>query len=219
MNPNLYKFYDALTYCSPIILLLGVILGLVYFSRLERVYRLLLLFLVMSLVIDITSRLVGRFYQNNLILIPIYGLFELLILSRVYIKYLKIVKNSAWYFVIGALVVYNIYEIINLFNVEPKDFNSHSRVFDSLALVVMSIVFYIKQIVDDIPARPGFLFLNTVIFAFHSLNLILYLPINFLINENSDVKFHFWYASLVITLVFYSSIIRMIWKHGKNHKP
>ena len=218
MDPIIFEIVDNLTLCSPMILALGILIGIVYYSRLEDVYRLLFLFLIMALIIDQASRYLGTYYGNNLILIPVYGLLELLILSRLYFKFLNLVKSNIWYIPIGILVLYNFYEIVMFFNADPKDFNSHSRAFDSLALVIMSIVFFIKQIAAEDPLKPRFLFLNTIIFVFHSLNAIFYLPLNFLINEDSDVKFHFWAASLILTLIFYSSITYSIWIHGKNRK-
>ncbi|MEM9822200.1 MAG: hypothetical protein AAF985_14050, partial [Bacteroidota bacterium] len=124
-----------------------------------------------------------------------------------------------WSIMIVLLVSYSLYEIIILWEVNPKDFFCLSKVFNSLAIVIMSIVFYIAQIARDHQAKPTFFLLNTIIFAFHSLNLILYLPINFLINENSNIKFYFWSISLVLTLLFYLSIIHILWIHGKNRIP
>ena len=83
MDPKVFKFFDALTYCSPAILLAGIVLGIFYINRLDRLHKLLLLFLVMALVVDLLSRFLGSYYKNNLIMIPIYGLLELLILSRI----------------------------------------------------------------------------------------------------------------------------------------
>ncbi len=211
--------HDFLTLCSPAILLLGVIVGLIYYTRLENIHRILLAYLLMALIIDFFSRYLGLYHHNNLILIPIFAFFELIILSHLYFKHLLVVKNRFWIIGIGCLLIFNLFEIFTLINVDPANFFCLSRVLNSMAIVVMSIVFYIKQIADEYPLKSGFMLLNTIIFAFQSLNLILYLPINFLINEGSNIKFHFWYISLVLTLIFYISIIRIIWIHGKNHKP
>ena len=219
MNPNVRALLDDLTMLSPLILLFGIGLGLFFFSKLEKVHRILLLYLIAAFVVDILSRVLAEFYNNNLILIPIFGLLELLILSWLFFKYLLEVQSKWWYVLIGLLVIFNLKEIIFLMDVKPKDFYCHSRVLDSLVIAVMSLVFFIRQINFDDQGKRGFLLLSTIIFAFHSINLILYLPINFLINETSNIKFHFWGLSLVLTLIFYISIIRVLWIHGKNLKP
>lgn len=219
MDSSVAEISYYLTHCSPAILLFGIVVGILYYSKLERIHRLLTIFLALALIVDLISRLVGELYGNNLILIPIYGLLELLFWAYLYFSCLITLKNNLFLIPLGILVLYNLYEITVLFNVEPKDFNSNSRVFDSLAIVIISIVFYIQQIVKDNFEKQRIMFLNTIVFAFYSLNLILYLPINYLINETSNIKFHFWSISLVLTLVFYSLIVHMIWKHGKNHKP
>lgn len=218
MNPNVVWIIETLTLGSPLILFFGIILGLKYYARLDDFHRLLLLYLFVALIIDLLGRIMAFYFNNNLILIPIFGLLELLLLSSIYFKYLIGIKNKLWAIPIAILVLFNLYEILNLINIEPKDFYCNSRVLDSLAIVIMSIIFYIKTIANEDPIKPGLLFLNTIIFAFHSLNLILYLPINFLINEQSNIKFHFWSISLFLTLIFYVSMIRIIWMHGKNHK-
>ena len=217
MNPN-SSLFEALGYCPSIILLFGVILGVLYYSRLENIHRILLLYMLVALIIDILGRIMGHYFNNNLILIPIFGLLELVILSRLYLKHLIVIKNKYWLIPLGLLILFNLVEIFTLINVEPKDFYCISRVLDALAIVIMSIVFYVKLIASDSPIKPSFLFLNSVVFAFQSLNLILYLPINFLINVESNIKFHFWTTSLVLTLIFYIAIIRIIWIHGKSLK-
>lgn len=219
MNPNVLQILEVLTVSSPIILCVGIVLAALYFSRLEGVHKILLLYMVAALIIDILGRILGHYVNNNLILIPIFGLIEILLLTRLYFTYFIGVKNKFWLIPIGVLICFNFYEIFSLYGVEPKDFNCTSRVLDSLTIVLFSIIFFIKIIADSEIAKKGFLFLNSVIFAYHSLNLIIYLPINFLINETSNIKFHFWSISLLLTLIFYLSIIRIIWIHGKNHKP
>jgi len=219
MNPKVFQFFDALTLASPVILFIGMILGFVYYRRLDALHRWLHFFLIMALLVDIASRILGEVYHNNLILIPIYGLLELLIFTYIYFTFLLRVKYKLWIISIAIVVLFNLYEIFQSLHVDPKDFNSHSRVVDYLVIVIMSIVFYIHQIATANAKSSSIFFLNTVILLFYSLNLILYLPLNFLINEASDIKFHFWTVSLVLTLIFYISIVRTIWIHGKNHKP
>lgn len=219
MSPELLNLLEYLTLISPFLLFVGMVIGVAFYSKLEDSHRLLVIYLFVAFLIDILSRLMGIYYNNNLILIPLFGLFELLLLSRLYFKHLIPVKSGVWSILIAFLVVFNLVEIVLLFDVTPEDFSGYSRALDSLAIVILSIVFYLKQIANDQELKPGFFFLNTLIFVFHSLNLILYLPLNFLINENSNVKFHFWSISLVLTLIFYISIIRILWTYGKNPKP
>jgi len=210
--------FNDIEYIPPVILFLGIILGLVYYSRLKNMPRILLLYLFVAFIIHMIGRILAFYFNNNLILIPIFGLLELIILSSLYFKHLIVIKNKFWLIPIGFLILFNLIEIFMLVNVDPKDFFCISRVLDSLAIVVMSIVFYIKLIANDPKIKPSFLFLNSIVFAFQSLNLVLYLPINFLINVESDIKFHFWTTSLILTSIFYIAIIRIIWIHGKNHK-
>jgi len=218
MNPNASWLFETITFCAPIILLFGIILGTIYYKRLENIHRTLFFYLLVALFIDILSRVMGHYFNNNLILIPIFGLLELVILATLYFKFLIKIKNKLWLFPIGCLILFNIIEIFTLVNVDPTEFYCNSRVLDSIAIVVMSIIFFFKILGSEHQQKPGFLFLNTIIFAFHSLNLILYLPINFLINVESDIKFHFWTTSVILTSVFYISIIRIIWIHGRNLK-
>jgi hypothetical protein len=53
---------------------------------------------------------------------------------------------------------------------------------------------------------------------YFSLNLIFFLPVNFLINVASSVKFYFWSANLLLTISFYTFLCKEIWKNGSTRK-
>jgi hypothetical protein len=47
------------------------------------------------------------------------------------------------------------------------------------------------------------------------LNIIIFLPLDFLISEDSIFNFYIWFANLGVTVLFYLFLIYSIWKNGR----
>ena len=205
-----------ITYISPLILTIGLILGGIYFYELNTIHQLLLGYLLIALIFDLLSRFVGESFGNNLIFIPLFGFFELLIFSFIYLIFLVPDRNVALALITGMGLCYIGLEIWHLKNKDAQEFQTYARVVDAFILVLMSIIFYVRKMNEDKTIVPGVFMLNTLVLIYFSLHLIFILPINFLINESSQLKFYFWMVNLFVTVVFYSFIIYLIWKNGKT---
>lgn len=212
---SIRQIADILTLTSPIVLVVGILIGFIIRHKLSRLSKYVLLYFVMALAADGISRILATQFGNNLIMIPLYGLLEILYFLILYYFILKIVKSNLWLALLLMTLSFTIYETINSLNVEPANFNSYSRVMAAICIVLSAIAYYIKNIKLNIKNITGELRLNTFIFIFYSLNLLFFLPLNFLINLDSEVKYYFWIANLLITILFYISLIYWIWKHGR----
>ncbi len=206
------------TYLSPLLLLLGLIVGGLYYKYLSPQHKTLYYYLLAAIIIDILGRIFEAAYGNNLILIPVFGVLELISFSVLYYLHLLKTKSIPLLLIICAGLFYIIFEIWTVKSVDPKVFQSYSRVVDAFIIVLMSILFYLKKVDEDDAIELNLFSLNAAILIYFSLHLIFFLPINFLINESSQLKFYFWSVNLLVTLSFYLFLIRSIWKNGKTQK-
>lgn len=211
-----YNFLDLLVFVSPLLLILGIVAGSYYFKKLDPTHRILLFYLLACLLIDLACRVYGKMFGNNLIFISVFGFLELVLFSVLYLHFLK-GNKFLWMLVVPALGFIVVEGVsINVYNL--ADFQIYSRVIASFLITIMSIAYYFEKINNEVVVSQNMLFLNSSVLVFYALNLICFLPINFLINEHSDIKFYFWFANLVITLVFYGLIIFSIWRHGRSRR-
>ncbi|AWG24380.1 hypothetical protein [Flavobacterium kingsejongi] len=212
-----YELLDLFTFVSPIVLFVGVVTGVYCYRSLDLSHKVIMYYLLIALSTDIISRIYGHVYGNNLIFILIFALLELGVFSILYYNLLK--KNKKVFLIgIGIAVLFMLWEIWSLKMLHVADFQSYSKVVDTFLIVCFSIAYFFEKINSQTQTEWDLFLLNSVILGFFSLNLIFFLPINYLINETSILKFYFWFANLILTLLFYVFLTRAIWKNGRTHK-
>lgn len=186
-----------------------------YLKYLSKSYKLILSYLAISLIIDITSRIMAGMNNNNLILWPILSLIEINIFSLVFIPIIR--KKFLWIFTAIASV-YIIYEIIIIDSFNASSFQPYAKIISSAIIVLYLLIVLIQRIKNEsILSRKEQVF-NLTILCYFALNVVLLLPINFLINENPEITIYIWTTYLILTILFYSCLSILLWKNGKNQK-
>lgn len=207
---------DIITYGSPFILLVGSLLGMFYLKSLNKTSKFVLAYLLMSLTIDVTSRIVLAQFGNNLIFLPFYSALELLIIASVFHQLGT--KSMLLIPLVSLGLIYIIGEIIYLDSYNVRSFQSYAKIASSFVLVILALQFFIQKLKTDKEISKDIQQLNVAILVYFALNLILLLPINLLINQIATSIIYIWYAYLGATIVFYSYLGYFIWKNGKTRK-
>lgn len=215
---SFFRILSISTAIVPFILLFGIIKGLQYYRYLKTDYKLLVVYLIGCFLADISSRIMGEFYKNNLICMVAFSLFELLFF--VYYYQTCFFKRKVWRYLIVALIgtIYIGHEIYTLINVKPEYFQTYSKTFTAFLIIIMGIDFFIENLKEERIDSSSTMRRNAIFIFYFSLNLILFLPINFLINVSSSVKFYFWLINLIVTFSFYIILTKKIWKNGLTQK-
>lgn len=215
------QIWGLVSSLSPITLIVGIIIGLFYFRYICKGYRLLVVYLAVDLIMDLLFRYFG-FYsplKYNLFLFPILGFFELVVLSVLYYKYIfKSVSKSLLVFVgiMLLLITGEIFSTNKLFLI--KNFNSFGKIIADISIIWFCLLYYWQVFKGKIPVKSQYGPLNAVILIYFSINLILSLPLNFLVNEKLNVVILFWIVNLISILLFYFFLIYLIWQDGKTRK-
>lgn len=212
------KIIGFLSWLIPLELSIGLILGTFLLLCLNSQHKSLFLYLVVCLFTDILSRILGEINGSNLILFIVFSLIELLFFMY-YIQrfhYKKI--NYIWIMATGIAAIFIIYEMITLSNVNDHDLQIYSKtVYYFVALGITMDYLFTSLKSQLLPFKT---IQNILFFLMYlSINIILFLPFNFLINVPSPIKFYFWLFYLVLTFAFYGYLILEIWKNGVKQKP
>lgn len=211
------QLLSLFTMIIPLVLVIGIVAGVYYYRFLLLKYRYLLAYLGICLLIDILSRLVGKWLENNLVLLIVFSLLELLffyLFFRVCYFRRKVLKHTV---LVVAAGLYMITEIFLLNKIAVTAFQSYAKTLSSFLILVMVIDYLFDalrrrgNVAESVSEQAAFI-------IYFSINLIFFLPINFLINVSSEMKFYFWCVNLVVTILFYLFLVREIWKNGLKQK-
>lgn len=217
----MFKSLFAITLISPIILILGIAIGIYCRKHLTGCFRLLLLYLILGFVTEVMSKYFGSFsnLKYNLFLIPIYALLELLLFSILYYKHVVKSKNRYFLyfiFVLLGLILIDLSRIGSMFN--ASSFQSYGKVIADAGIVIFCLIYYLDVVKGKIKPTFELNVLNAASLIFFSLNLIIFLAINFLVNANYGIVMFFWFFNLTIVCLYYIIIIYLIWRNGKTRK-
>lgn len=211
---NLFDY--VLSYSSPLVLIIGVLFGLFFFGSIDKTRRRVLLYLIVSLVVDLSSRVVLIKTGNNLIFLPLYSAFELLIIASIFHQLGT--KSMLLVPLVSLGLIYITVELIYIDSYNVRSFQSYAKIASSFVLVILALQFFIQKLKLDKEISKDIQQLNVAFLVYFALNLVLLLPINLLINQIATSIIYIWYAYFGATIVFYSYLSYFIWKNGKTRK-
>ncbi|UTW66479.1 hypothetical protein KFE94_17800 [bacterium SCSIO 12643] len=216
-----------LTLIAPAVLTVGVILGLIKYSKAGNKEKLILVYLTLALVLEITSRYWFITSNHNLFILSISTFVEFVFFSILYQKFFFLEPKKWINYGLLAFSFYLIYTLISLsfhipmINGEPSDFNEfnlyHRLLADSVILLLSFL--YIKETLTSesiIPLREYTT--NTIIILYLIVDMFMSLTIKFMVNENVSLVFFFWALRLVFLLLLYVNLILTVWQNGRQQK-
>lgn len=216
---DFYDIFKYITFFPTLILTVGIILGINFFTYLDTIHKCIFWYLVVMLIVDIGSWIYGRFISNNnLIILLLYSITEMLLFMWFYYQYLYRARHRL-ILILGLIaVLYILWEIINYDQTNVIQFQSYAKVVDDFVIMMLALTFFHEKINMFKDSKWSHFKLNIVILLFFSVNLIFFLPLNFLINESSMLKFYFWQTILLITIAFYLYLTYSIWHNARSRK-
>lgn len=215
----LKEILEILLLLPPIILFIGLLVGTIVYKRINIHYKLILLYLLLCFVTDILNRYFGNIFKSNLILFPIFSFIELSIFSVLYYLFIIASSSKLLKIFIAIVLLFIIVDIGNVDMYNAKSVQSYGKVFDNLTIILLSLLYIWKLIKNtDNTFDKHLPIFNFGVLMYFSINLLIFLPFNFLVNSQSHVIYYFWMINLVVTILFYSFLIYMIWLNGKTPK-
>lgn len=187
-----------------------------FYKKLTPIYQYLSFYIWFTILVNF----MGDYLSYNLFLLPIYSFVELAIFSAIYLRFfLKKGENTVLQGLLllaHGLIVLDFLFLCDLFN--AKTFYAFSKVVADLAIVLLCLRYYWTILKEETPIDKELLLLNSVFIGYFSINSIIFLSINFLVNESIDLVTPFWILNALSALFLYSFLTYMIWQHGKTQK-
>lgn len=212
-----YEFVKSLNFLSPGISLVGFFIGIYYYRSLDSIHKNISWYLFGMFLVDIASRIMGA-TGNNVIVLLVYSLLEMTFFVYFYFKYFFKAKHRLVIGLYLVAVLYILWEIVLFEATAIKGLQSYTKVVDDFIIIILTLSFFHEKINIFKESKWDNFRLNAVLLVFFSVNLIFFLPFNFLLFESTGLKFYFWLGILLITLLFYSYLTHSIWRNGRTHK-
>lgn len=217
---NAPELINLLSFLSPVILLIGTITGVYNFIAIDKIHKVLTLYILLMLGVDLSTRFLSM-YTNNFIIFPLYCLIELIFFIYFFTGFLlnktnklfKIIGYLGCLYIIGELLLYFILEDLNIVQFQP-----YAKVVDNFIIIMMSLAYFLERIDAFNNINRKLFNLNVVLLIFFTVTILVFLPFNFLVNENTGLKFYFWLINILSLVFFYSYLTYSIWQNARQNK-
>ena len=199
-------------YVIPIVLFVGVVSGV--FNLKSKNRYAIFFYLSLSLAIDMTSRFLSGLQSNNLILFSFLSFLEIVVFSYMYWEKLK----NAWWLqvLIVAGLIYIVFEAITLDTSDLANYQTYARNVSSILIVLMALNYIFSELRAGSTLKGDTL--HFVLLFYYSLEFMLLIPFNFLINASTTSIMYIWTARVILLFIFYSYLTYYLWSSGKTQK-
>lgn len=181
----------SLVRLSQISAFVPVILGVAYFAKLERAFKVLVVFLCIALFAEYFANWYLQYIsKNNLPPLHVFSFIEYAFLSWVFCTKLTTQKKYAIWSVLFVTALgfawYNAFIMGGWYQM-----NDFARTFDSIILTGFSLVFFLRMLRSDllIPMHANALFWYTCgVFIYFSINLFFFFFFNHIPDKPDGIK-------------------------------
>ncbi len=181
--------------------------------------------MVYALILLISDWLMGFFKNyagNTLMVLYIYSFFELAFMIYFFKKYMFL-KKQLFLTALGiAGLIYIVAEMLLIFvfkGLVVKEFQPYAKVVDNFVIVLMALAYLHEKMTRYSESAWGSFRLNMVFLVFFTLNTMIFLPFNFMINATGNTKFYFWAGHIILLILFYLYLTFEIWANGRRTTP
>lgn len=150
-------------------------------------------------------------------MIPFYALVELFLFSWIYVKYLLKPHSKLLMVFLAAIHMLILAEIIfSPWLYTRNGFFSISKPIANFSITLLCLIKYYQIVTTQKKKENQNLALNAIVLTFFSINLLIFLSINFLITNNPTIVGYFWFFNLITVILFYISLIILLWQNGRT---
>ena len=202
-----------------IVLIIGFGLGWFLYSKIDALHKSIFVYLSLMLSVDIAGRLCEHYLDVNAIMFPIFSFIELSFFIYFYNKCLFKKPNKLLIGLGCVALIYIVAEFLQYFvfnTLDLKQFQPYCKIADNFVIIVMALVFYYQKINSFNETKWANFRLNTAVLIYFTINTVIFIPFNFIINETIGVRLYIWTINVVIILLFYSYLTILIWKNGRR---
>ena len=194
--------------------MIALVIGVRNISVIGLKGRIILGFVFVSLIIDVVSRAYVDLFGSNLMLFNILSFAEILGFCLYFYNSLVPKVVSILAFCLGGVFV--LVESLLSYNESWQTFQGYSKAVVAFLIVCLALFSILIQIIQETEVENK-LMKYGVIFYF-SMEFILLLPMNYLINARSEYVKFLWSTRIGVIFIFYLIIIHYLWSLGRTKK-
>lgn len=213
----LIKLLDWGTWLVPLLLSLICYSTAKYYKLLKPYQKVIYIFLLISLSVDLLSRFWSFAFAQNLEFISIFAIIEVIIFYIFYYKILSSTNHLLGNILTIFALAYLCLDMLLFQTNRLTDYQTYTRSVSSLYIVLSGLLYY-KKIYSEYTRDKELLQLNGILLLYYSLNFILYLPINYIINVSVAINISLWIFKIILLLIFYLYLWKHLMNYGKNKK-
>jgi len=219
---TLIEFGQILTYLSNLILFAGFILSVIKWGESKPISKSLTVYIAILLGSAVLMYVVARIFSDNIIVLYIYSFSELAFMLYFFKRHMFLKKQLLLTILGIAGLLYILAEMLLVFvfkGLVIKEFQPYAKVVDNFVIVLMTLAYLHEKMSRYGESVWGSFRLNMVFLVFFTLNTILFLPFNFMVNAAGNVKFYFWTGHIILLILFYLYLTFEIWSNGRRTTP
>ena len=211
------QFYEFSNVPLPF-LLLSCCLGLRYWHRLSRPLKVMVIYLIFNFLIEISARLAGIIYRQNLPLLHLYTFGECLLFALFYRQILEDTSIFKRYFgwIVGTvltLVVLNTVFLQGIF-----EFNSYAKTLVQVLVILCALDYafgYLFRFPDleevDSAKNQTLRLINAAVLIYYCGSLFVFMSSQFGIEMGRAFQI-LWNINTVLNLIFQIMVLTALWK-------
>jgi hypothetical protein len=207
---NLVNLLTPLAACG------GSFLGFLFYRSLTSSQKLLVLYLVLAFFTDLLSRFFETEINNNLILVPLFGLIELVLFVSFYYRFVFTRKHPFVIWLVSGSVFAIILDMLFSNWGEPLHFHGYGRVLSGFVIVILSLMSLGQLLHTAHEPSNDWLKLSAGILAYYAIDCLWFIAVNFMVNQDPATVFSLWMVRAISTPLFYVFITYYLWQTGKT---
>lgn len=215
------EFFNIVPDLIKVLLIIGVLVGGYYYRYLNSLHKMLYYYIILMALTELFAFFAFLLSGTNMIMLPVYCATEVLYFTILYNKYLLKNENKVLKAISSVAILYIISETLYYFvfnNMSAKVYQPYVKVADNFVVIIYALYFIFEKVNSYNEQKWDNFRLNIAILTAFTLTLIVFLPFNFLVNENTGIKYAFWAVNVLILLFFYGYLILNIWRNGRIRK-
>lgn len=203
--------------------LLGIaLLGLVAWKKPVPFYRMLSVYLILMAGMEFFGVYLAKVLNGrNHIFVLLDALTDVAFFSVLYARCLLEKKTKLFLLLSILSAAYICFEIFYNFiykQVSVKEFQPYSKIVSDAFIIILALHFLYEKMNAFTATKVKHFWFNNVVMLYFTINLLVYLPFNFLVNESTGVKFVFWTLNVFCIEAFYLFLLSVILKEALRKK-
>jgi len=218
MSQELYNFFRFISIGSPAIPLL---VGILFFKRISRTQKTLLILVVVALTTEITAYQLhkSKILVNNIV---IYNAYTLIAFNCLWILYRYEIALLKKRIALGLQFIINIFGILNASLIQGwNSFNSNLMIVTAISFLILATLSF-RQILQQVKytrlEKTPIFWINTGIFIYYSGTLILFALSNKISVDPSAANLHLvvWALNCIFNSLLNTAYGFALWQRPKK---